>query len=195
MKKNFRLVTTVTLAVILLSLLVIWIFGGASRLSAESAPTVLSMSIKQLTQDPKTLEIPVALSVYSMRDSDRVGITWELPRGVTVVGESSFFITVNTDEPTVIETRFKPSTAGRFDVKVKAEMFAAEVNYVASASHTLMVGNDLEALPVTDEYKKAKMEYDTKEFLKYAGIGLLVLTVVAIGGILFTKWLNAEDKK
>ena len=205
MNKNFRIVTTITLAVILLSLIVIWIFGGVSRLSAEGSDetaelvsttesgAVITMSVKQLTQDPKTLEIPLALSIYSTRNSDRVNITWELPKGIQIVGENSFFISVNTNAPTVIETRFKPVQAGRFDIRVKAEMFAAEVNYVSSASYTLAIGNSLETLPETEEYRQAKMEHQTKEFLKYAGIALGILSLIVFGYIAFKKWLNAED--
>jgi len=195
MNRNFRVVTTITLIVILVSLVLIWIFGGASRLRAESptGETVLTMSIKQLTQDPKTLEIPLALSVYSTRNSDRVNITWNVPKGLELVGEDSFFISVNTESPTVVEVRFKPTTAGRFDVRVKAEMFAAEVNYVGSAGYTVAVGNTLEVLPLTDEYKKAKMDYQLRELLKYSGITLGIVSVVVVGYIAFKKWLNAED--
>ncbi|MBN1915858.1 hypothetical protein JW796_02565 [Candidatus Dojkabacteria bacterium] len=200
MHKNFRLLTTITLLVILLSIMIIWLFSGNLRLKAKEQETIsvggettLSLSIKQLTQDPKTKEIPLALSIVSTKDSDRVQVTWEVPKEMEIIGESSFFTTVKVGTPRVIQTNFLVHSAGRFEVKAKVQIFGADVNYVSSTSYTVPVGNTLEVLPLSDEYLAAKRSYQTQEVLKYLGIGSVILAVVVVGGIVFVKWLNAED--
>ncbi|HEC64101.1 MAG TPA: hypothetical protein ENI23_02265 [bacterium] len=201
MKKHLKTFTIATIVVLLLTVLIISLIVRMassraqedSQINEISGDKVISLEIKQLTQDPRTLKIPVLLAITSSIASDRVEVTWEMPSELKLDGEESFFTEVKANQPKIIQATFSPKKAGRAELGAKVQIFAAEVNYISSVKEAIPIGNDLEVLYEDDIFSNQKTDVQVVNTLRVVAVVAFVLAGVVLGLGLFFRWLNAED--
>ncbi len=196
MKKIVRFFAIPVCAILLL---VIAGFATYKTIDAQETPeknvirNVVTLNLKQLTQDPRTHEVTMLLSVDSKIESDRAKITWSVPKYVTLSGESTVFIEVTPGDPSVVEARFTPTQLGKYKIEVSAEIIKADVNYVSSGSQEILVNANLDILPSGPNFQTYQNTYTTRDMFKAGAILFTAIGVVIIAVTTFLRWLNAEE--
>jgi hypothetical protein len=165
----------------------------AQENSTISGQNVISLEMRQLTQNSENKEIPVLLSIGSKVNSERVQVTFSLPNGLEMKEEDSFFTEVKIGEPTIIERTVIPRSAGRQTVRATVQIFSAEVNYASSTEELFIVGSNFELTPSSETFNTLKSKVQVVDTLRTIAIIAFVLSAVSLGAGLFVRWLNAED--
>lgn len=134
----------------------------------------IDVTLETETQDPGSKKFQIVATISSAIDTDRVIVDWIPQNGITFsdpldTGKSS--TTVRQGSDTVVSKKFVANYSGTHEVEVVITAVKADVNYLAADNIELEFNQDLELLPLTDDYKQAKLVY---QFTR----GVLYLTII-----------------
>lgn len=168
----------------------------------ESLPVIedvegLRADFEQKTQNPRSKEVEFVLYLNSQIDSDRVKITWDL------IGSSVFlepseqlrYTFIERGQSYQIPIKIKPVGQGVTEIRATVEAFKADATYVVSVRKNFATNSDSEVLPLSDEYKAAKLTVQIVNTVVWV-VAILVTIVLGFFGIkLFLSYLNRDDVK
>lgn len=153
----------------------------------------LDVKLSYGEQSASSKELDLVAEISSNLDSDRVIVTWELPDYIETAEEFQPLTTTTTVTKGGKQTvflRVKAALSGSYRIKVNITAVKADVNYVTSDTMSIEFNQDKEVLPLTDEYKKAKLLLQIRNIL----IALTVVGVVTgIGFWLFRRYRRAVE--
>ncbi len=181
MKKLF-----VTFLIVILSSSFVSVFaqsGDTLPISNEAVnveSTNVNVELSLDTQDPGTKEFFARADITSIIDSDRVIIEWYLGNGIKFAEELESSLsrtTVKVGEVARVQKRLVPVTSGIRELKVVVTVIKADVNYVATDKITIEFNQNKEIIPLTEEYKEAKLTYQITRALMYLVVifGILII--------------------
>jgi hypothetical protein len=195
MKKLVRFFKVPILAIIILMASG---FASYKIIEAQETPrntisNVVTLNMKQLTQDPRTHEITMLLAIDSKVETDRAKVTWTIPKYINFQGETTSFIPVTPGTPSIIEVKFTPNQLGKHKIEVSVEIIKADVNYVSSGTQEITINANLDVLPQGPNFQTYQGFYTTRDMFKTGAILFTVIGIVIIIVTTFIRWLNAED--
>jgi|GEM_PF-4098818 len=145
-------------------------------------------------QDPGSKEFDLIATISSKLDSDRVIVEWELPSQIIFAEENqrnTQTTSVREDEISVATARVMGVRAGTYEVKVNVTTVKADVNYITADTLEITFNNDKEVLPLTDEYKKAKL---TDQVITALVVLVVLLLVGGAGFWLYSRYRMAKQQ-
>lgn len=150
-------------------------------ISTEDEPTNIDVVLSTETQDPGTKEFFLVADITSIIDSDRVIVEWQLDNGLILGEDETKYIdktVVAANGGTEVKKRVVAQYLGTHTAKVVVTAVKADVNYVTSDTIELEFDKNLEIVPQTEEYKKAKLVYQGTR----AALYLLIVAAIGTAG-------------
>ncbi|MCA9380326.1 hypothetical protein KC675_04065 [Candidatus Dojkabacteria bacterium] len=172
----------------------------------QEVKIVSNPALKLQLEKPTDQEYPsksfdIILTVDSLIDSNRVGVTWFYnDRLLNITGPERDIVSVVKGEKTTLRKTFTPEVVlppslvnRRVEIAVEVNGFVAGENYLSSAETVVLFTPDMVITPTLDSYSRAK----TMNTIRVWGLwsGAVILLGIAIFFVYrqFREYLNTDE--
>lgn len=150
------------------------------------------VQLHQYTQDPGDNTIKFDFIIFSLIDSDRVQVTWNVSGVSQVIGSREQSLTVKKGNVYRSSIVVRPRQLGVTDVAVRVEAFGISGNHISTASTLLGSYTSGELINQDENYLLVKIIYTVRSLL----VILLIITVIVLislyGYHRFRVWLQKK---
>lgn len=143
-------------------------------------------------QDPATKEFDLIATITSNIDSDRVLVTWDLPGSVEFASTAQYVTeqtAVSAGESTIVRVRVVGGARGGQEFSTTVTLVKADVNYISSDNMEVVFNESREILPMTSDYKQARVLNNIKTALIFLCIGGVAL---GAGGAVYWRYRRVK---
>ncbi len=171
-----------------------FVFAGVNPVIAESGGIRISSELKEYSQNPEGKVLKYEMILNSEVRSDNVRVTWTVRGNVKFVDATKAIrrFGVESGEAYTIPIEIVPTGSGTAELTGKAEVFQVDGTLTSTVRTNFVINEELEKLPLTDEYNNAKSLSSIKNIITtLATIG----AIAAIGLFVFRKALKWYNKK
>ncbi len=133
----------------------------------------LDIILSHEVQDPGSKEFFLVADIKSGIDSDRVIVEWNLPRGIKLASETDLFrsrATIYEGRTTIVKKLVVPAGQGKYQVEAVVTAIKADANYISTDSIQIEFNDNKEIIPLSEEYKQAKLQHQIIRVLIYIAI-------------------------
>lgn len=209
----FKLLTTATVAVLTLSLLTIQLVVAQEDLQVEEFgigetqeiidPALKpELSVEEIQQWPDK-KVKIIITIDSQIDSDRVSLDWTYPNTLfTIQGPLRDVVSVRNGQITTFTKEFVPRAGiannGRdkkVEFGVRVNGFEEDVNYLSATNVTAQFNSDIELLPISAEYQRAKILSFVLNVAVVIFVLGVIITLITIGVKRFKAYLDSPDEE
>jgi hypothetical protein len=173
------------------------------ELASEDEPAdvqnsqALTAEFIQYTQSPSSKVARFEMVLTANETSNRVRVTWEVRGSSIAVKEEQLVMNFRVEKGLTytIPIDIKPVNQGVTEVYGVARMFGVDSSSVTTVRKNFATNENLEILPLTDEYKQSKLLGTVWNIAKI----IILLVVVILGGFFglkgFARWYNTNDRE
>lgn len=166
-----------------------------------SNPALKLQLVNPTDQEYPSKSFDIILTVDSLIDSNRVGVTWFYnDRLLNIAGPERDIVSVVKGEKTILRKTFTPEVVlppslvnRRVEIAVEVNGFVAGENYLSSAETVVLFTPDMVITPTLDSYSRAK----TMNTIRVWGLwsGAVILMGIAIFFVYrqFREYLNTNE--
>jgi hypothetical protein len=166
-----------------------------------SNPALKLQLVNPTDQEYPSKSFDIILTVDSLIDSNRVGVTWFYnDRLLNITGPERDIVSVVKGEKTTLRKTFTPEVVlppslvnRRVEIAVEVNGFVAGENYLSSAETVVLFTPDMVITPTLDSYSRAK----TMNTIRVWGLwsGAVILMGIAIFFVYrqFREYLNTNE--
>ena len=161
-----------------------------SNTEVQSLSQDLNVALSYGEQSVGSKEFDLVATITSNLDSDRVIVEWDVPAQIEFSEETQFdteTTTISKGATQVVTARVRSLAQGAYIIKVNVTAVKADVNYVTSDTMDMSFNEDHEILPLTEDYKQAKL---IRQVITSV-IVILILFAITGAGI----WLYGRYRK
>lgn len=157
----------------------------------------LRAELKQYTQDPGSKEVLFEMILTSNVDSDRVRVTWEL-QGRSVFAATADLVVemeIKKGESYTIPITVRPTSKGVTELYGKVQSYELGNSFLVTVRKNYASNENAEILPITDEYKEAKLQHTFINIGKYIVLTLILIVAGVFGLRALKTWYGRDDVK
>lgn len=172
----------------------------------QEVTIVTNPALKLQLEKPTEQEYPsksfdIVLTVDSLIDSNRVGVTWFYnERLLNISGPERDIISVVKGQKTTLRKTFTPevvlppSLVNRsVEIAVEVNGFVAGENYLSSAETDILFSPDMVITPTLDSYTRAKTISTIRVWSLWSGAAILLGLAIFFLIRQFRNYLNTEE--